>query len=193
MVCATEHCEFDFPGMGIYYFITEINYRKKNFYILLVICNQCLHFLAALPPASVPVSSSPNRYACNCKIRSMFHFPVISTTYETDDGSKATNTVPHSSPLDVLQTTTMAPNETAEPFCLVMGKLLITIVIASFCSFPLLPPSPWPSPPTIWDRLPSNACSSTKVIRCSGTLYSLLFNSNNSNNGIHLYGPTSSP
>lgn len=150
IVCATG--EFDFLKIGIYRF----NYYrgnkllKKEFLLVIwktqIIKNIFSGGVFALPgspppPADVPVSSSPDRYARDCKIHFMFHFSVISTTYETDDGSKATNTVPHSSPLDVLQTTTMAPNETAEPFCLVMGKLLVTIVIARFCSFslPLLP------------------------------------------------------
>lgn len=39
-----------------------------------------------------------------------------------EDSSKVTNNLPRSSPLDILHTTTMSPNETAEPFCLVMGK-----------------------------------------------------------------------
>ncbi|VVC42084.1 Hypothetical protein CINCED_3A021910 [Cinara cedri] len=46
---------------------------------------------------------------------------TISTTFETEESSKVTNILPHSSPSDVLQTSTMMPNETTEPFCLVMG------------------------------------------------------------------------
>ncbi|XP_025421677.1 uncharacterized protein LOC112691591 isoform X2 [Sipha flava] len=46
---------------------------------------------------------------------------VISTTFETEESSKVTNSIPHSSPLDILQSTTISPNETTEPFCLVMG------------------------------------------------------------------------
>ncbi|KAF0755817.1 Uncharacterized protein FWK35_00026115 [Aphis craccivora] len=46
---------------------------------------------------------------------------IISTTFENDASSKSTNFVPHSSPSDVFQTTTVTPNEDAEPFCLVMG------------------------------------------------------------------------
>jgi len=46
---------------------------------------------------------------------------IILTTFETDASSKSTNFVPHSSPSDVLQTTTVTPNEDTEAFCLVMG------------------------------------------------------------------------
>lgn len=54
----------------------------------------------------------------------IYFFLAISTTFEVEESSRVTNTVPHSSPLDVLQTTMMTPNDTNEQFCLVMGNVL---------------------------------------------------------------------
>jgi hypothetical protein len=62
---------------------------------------------------------------------------VILTTFETDASSKSTNFVPHSSPSDVLQTTTVTPNEDTEAFCLVMGNVYTATIyreITSICS-----------------------------------------------------------
>lgn len=59
----------------------------------------------------------------------LIYFSAISTTFEAEESSKVTNILPHSSPLDILQTSTMMPNETAEPFCLVMGKARVCLIV----------------------------------------------------------------